>query len=602
MAYTISVYHDFAMQQPHQVFIPGACALLGQAALSSSWTMRMNLGMYYDNLQILIGKGFSSGDVVLSGGDTIYNSAISQMIPNQANYGIAERTITQSSTSSYINAFYCGKKPPSSGYPAGLSFWIGVNAIYNDADHYYYNVYGGLYYQDQAENPTAWSYDVLGSTYINGDLVKNSKPQTKIYKGVISDTEHYIFAFGVNGNEWDADTFFVAIPCAAFKDAEPVPYVGETSEEDEDTGFAPNDEPSDVIAPRTNFDDNPYEINSPGSGIKVIFPGYVDGGYTGLMGDILSGIYQGSNEGFINRVTQLWASVVGGNTNRSWDEIQAIMNGILLSHTVPVLTDYTAATYQKFQTICGYNILNEPKDVTKAAKSIFSETFYSDIIEPRLNCFLDYEPYTSITLKLPFCPAVSLSPSAVYGKSLKISYKIDILTGILHCDVSVYSGTKDDYIIHSAEANVKTDIPIMGQGANAAGLEKITGAVLGGVMGDAPAGGAAVFEIGEAVAGKSHGTAVGKMSMDGISAYLSARSGYIIVTYPRAAIPASYEDEGAIVGGFLDMHGMAAALSESIGYFSPGFAKFSAVDLKNVPATPDELDEIESYLLGGVYL
>ena len=391
----------------------------------------------------------------------------------------------------------------------------------------------------------------------------------------------------------------MAIPLSYFKDKEARPWVGDESEPDEETGFMPNDEPSDNITARTDFNTNPYSINSGGSGIKVIFPEYVEGSYYTLMGDIISGIYQGSNEGFINRVEQVWAELVNGNTNRAAEEIQAILNGILFYHTIPTITTYSTS-YHSFRTICGYNVINSAKSVAQASGSIFSRTFESDVINPRLNCFLDYDPYTSMIIKVPFCPAVSISPSAVYGRQILARYKIDIVTGILHCDISIYSASHE-YIIHSCEANVKTDIPIMGQGANAGGLEKITGAVLGAMSGNVGAGASGIIGTLDAVAGKSHGEAVGRMSTDGIGAYLAARSAYLIVTYPKAAIP-TQEEDGAPVGGFLWQQGMASATAQKVSYYAGGFAKFSSVDLSQVQATQAEKEDIEARLKEGVYL
>ena len=209
-------------------------------------------------------------------------------------------------------------------------------------------------------------------------------------------------------------------------------------------------------------------------------------------------------------------------------------------------------------------------------------------------------PVISMVIKVPFCPAVSVAPSAVYGRSIKAVYKIDIVTGILHCDLSIYSA-REDYIFHSCEANVKTAIPIMGQGANAGGLEKITGAVLGAMSGNVGAGVSGIIGTLDAVAGKSHGEAVGKMSTDGIGAYLASRSAYLIVTYPKAAIPTQKED-GAPVGGFLWQQGMASATAEKVSYYSGGFAKFSSVDLSQVQATQAEKEDIEARLKEGVYL
>lgn len=609
-----NLYTDYKCTNPVIVLNFGFAAATGWAADPEHWNSVTpsefsEAKILWTNARTVANN---EGAFTLSGGAAIYNNAVSQTIPwyNEVD---TDKEIDSSSNIVY-NPMFCSYDAENN-----LAYYISIAAFNpTNGKPQQYAMHFGYYTQepeDASENDrTSWRYWKY-NTIVWPDLFypggvplyfPSEYSMVKVYKLALGDTLYYLFAFGVSAdNRYNVQqsisngTDFVAIPVEFFKDKEARPWVGDESDPDEETGFMPNTEASDNITARVDFNTNPYSINSAGSGIKVIFPEYAEGEYYTLMSDIVSGIYQGSNEGFINRAEQAWAELVNGNTNRAWDEIQAIMNGILFYHSIPVLQTYSSA-YQSFRTICGYNVINSAKSVAKASASIFSRTFESNVINPRLNCFLDYEPYTSMILKVPFCPAVSVSPSAVYGNQILAKYKIDIVTGILHCDISIYSASHE-YIIHSCEANVKTDIPIMGQGANAGGLEKITGAVLGAMSGNVGAGVSGIVGTLDAVAGKSHGEAVGMMSTDGIGAYLAARSAYLIVTYPKAAIP-TQEEDGAPVGGFLWQQGMASATAQKVSYYAGGFAKFSSVDLSRVQATQAEKEDIIARLKEGVYL
>ena len=613
----INLYSDWKCTQAGQAIVPGVAAATGNIADPTRWHVVSWRNAQYSKGNILVLSGIDvatiGGEFTLSRGAAIYDCSVPQTIPYSDT--VDKDKINQDSSNYVYNPFFISHDEEND-----ISYALSIYSTPENATYKYFTLLLYVYTQSPEDangsSRQTWSYyyDFNNLGWLGENLYLYNQSaywdtnmrQIKLYKLALGDQEYYLFAFGVTAdgqynttNQTTTGTKFIAIPLEYFKDKEARPWVGEESEPDEETGFMPNDEPSDNITARTDFNINPYSINSGGSGIKVIFPEYVEGSYYTLMGDIISGIYQGSNEGFINRVEQVWAELVNGNTNRAAEEIQAIQNGILFYHSIPVITTYSTS-YHSFRTICGYNVINSAKSVAQASGSIFSRTYRSDVINPRLNCFLDYDPYTSMIIKVPFCPAVSVSPSAVYGKEIKAVYKIDIVTGILHCDISIYSASHE-YIIHSCEANVKTDIPIMGQGANAGGLEKITGAVLGAMSGNVGAGVSGIVGTLDAVAGKSHGEAVGKMSTDGIGAYLAARSAYLIVTYPKAAIP-TQEEDGAPVGGFLWQQGMASATAEKISYYSGGFAKFSSVDLSRVQATQAEKEDIIARLKEGVYL
>ena len=57
--------------------------------------------------------------------------------------------------------------------------------------------------------------------------------------------------------------------------------------------------------------------------------------------------------------------------------------------------------------------------------------------------FLDYDPFTSISLYLPYCSTVQLPANEVVGGTLSVKYNVDLLTGA--CAAEIYS-TKTDHL------------------------------------------------------------------------------------------------------------------------------------------------------------
>lgn len=462
-------------------------------------------------------------------------------------------------------------------------------------------------YYDSSQNAKAKGFPVP----IYKTDATSGKGKVIIASTTIAEKDYILIASGVDGSgNVNANTYFILLPRVSVSKYEGDLYIGETADDDSGSAFAPPEggEWHDSIYSRTGYNVNPYGVNQ-GGGLKLIFPNVAPGVIVSSnLQTIINGIYRGMSESIINQLNQAITTVIGGNGNRPAGEVQAIMNAILTVHSVPVIyPSGTAGSYSQnatsFQSISGYDVTTSALSVTSPGqKTVFEWVYTTDKISRRLNCFLDFEPYTTIVLKLPFFPSISLSPSAVYDHVLQITYKIDILTGLLSADIATTADDGTYYIITTLQNNVKTSIPIMGAAGQSGLFEKITGAIVATASGNDAATISGGLQAFDEIAKASTGIAVGKMSVDGLGVYLSPRAAYLIITHPKAAIPASYDSEGALVGGFLENIGMAANIAGKVGDFSGGFAQFSAVDLSGVPCTDAEKRQILQRLKEGVYL
>lgn len=632
MQNAVSFYTDPNCEREGQIIEAGVAAATGNLGDSSNWGRVRWIDSSKSKGDILVLRGNQlagiGGEITLSGGSAIYDCSIEQTIP----YADEVETDTKSNliTTEIYNPFFISHDGENNASYA-LSIWAKptTTQVYKWFDLRIY------YYTQTPEDATlntreTWNYNdeynvvtplsELLYLYQSPAQWDTNMRQIKMYKLTLSENEYYMFVFGVSAigkyNDGStgitAGTTFIAIPVDYFKDKEPKPWVGPTSEDDSEEGFAPPEggEWHDSISTYEDHSNNPYLANN-GSGLKIILPGWdTTGGQPSVfnhLSNILNGIYRGSSDSFLNMVGQEIISQADGNVTRPIDEIQAICNGIVCCHTLPVIregyTSYiTSAT--SFLTISGYNVLLNQIDVgSPGQQTVFRQTFITDYITPRLNCFLDYEPYTSIVLKIPFLPPISLPPSAVYNHRLHIIFKIDILTGFLHCDVMIMGNgyNENSYIYTTLEQNIKTDVPIMGAGGQSGVIGKIVSG-LGGLVSKNPI---SMISSGlglvDSISRINEATVAGKETFDGLSPYFASRDAYLIITHPKAAIPAAKED-GQLSGTFLKEVGMAANLGLKVSQCAGGWSKFSSVDLSTVDAPQEVKEDIIARLREGVYI
>ena len=97
----------------------------------------------------------------------------------------------------------------------------------------------------------------------------------------------------------------------------------------------------------------------------------------------------------------------------------------------------------------------------------------SKYIEPSHNNFLDYEPYTSLSLYLPFCGSCNLDANLFVGKTVNVDYYFDIFSGDVIANVYANSS-----LYKTLSGNFTISQPITSQNV---GLQKDT--VIKGAVG-----------------------------------------------------------------------------------------------------------------------
>ena len=202
--------------------------------------------------------------------------------------------------------------------------------------------------------------------------------------------------------------------------------------------------------------------------------------------------------------------------------------------------------------------------------------------------YLDYEPYTKIDLYLPYCGIHPLSTDDVMGKTVGVTYHVDVLSGACVAYVTV-----GGQVLYSYAGQCGSSIPITGNDWT----NVINGALsIAGSIGTMVATGGASAPM---AIGNIASTAVNSMkpnveksgSISGTAGLMAVQTPYLIITRPRQAVP---ERQNAYMG-------YPAFITESLGQLH-GYTEVESIHLEHIPATGAELAEIESLLKSGVIL
>lgn len=228
-------------------------------------------------------------------------------------------------------------------------------------------------------------------------------------------------------------------------------------------------------------------------------------------------------------------------------------------------------------------------------------------VEPYFGSYLDYEPYTKMSLFVPYSGIHTVNADDIMGRTVKLVYHIDILTGslvaFLKCGDSVlyefngacgsnipvnsmnYASTIENAI--RIAVNIGTTVATAGASAPVTTGTESTRTAQNVARGISLAGSTADG----ALSLKPNIDRAG--SLGGTTGLLGNQTPYFIVTRPRLCKP---KDQNAIKGypAFINY-----SVEDLIGH---GYTEFDTILLKNLYLTDDEKNELESILEGGVYL
>ena len=204
-------------------------------------------------------------------------------------------------------------------------------------------------------------------------------------------------------------------------------------------------------------------------------------------------------------------------------------------------------------------------------------------VTPPFNNFLSYGNYTSVSIYLPYLGMRQLDTDKVMGKTLKVYYNVDCLSG--NCVIELFS---NNVKVNEFSCNVSIDIALTS--SNRAEIEKgyITSAIGGGVS---LASGNVIGALGSGLNASMQKYNYSQSGSCSGSAYTNiSKNCYIIIEYPDLLDNSSYKHT----------KGKPCEKRKRIGNCK-GFTTISNVDLQ-VKATETEINAIKDLLSSGVYL
>jgi len=274
--------------------------------------------------------------------------------------------------------------------------------------------------------------------------------------------------------------------------------------------------------------------------------------------------------------------------------------------------------------VCFGNVTTDVSSKRLLRRTGIIDLGYIDVYEKYKN-FLDYSPYTSIMLYLPFCGLVSLDCDKYMGHRIYIKYVIDVTTG--GCTACVL---RDNLMTETVNGQIGIQIPLTG--IQAAQVQAaIDGAQLAyKQQSQTTALSLAAMTIGAAATVATGGAALPLLGTAG-SAALSAFSAssraaenrdyqlsHIMTPFktvggsgsaigaqmeltPRLYISRPKMLENYDAEAFSKTRGNACLLSGNLVSFS-GFTQVSAADLSGIPASAAEKNKLMQLLQAGVFL
>jgi hypothetical protein len=287
--------------------------------------------------------------------------------------------------------------------------------------------------------------------------------------------------------------------------------------------------------------------------------------------------------------TYLWSNFDITDPTKTLSKVfQSPLESILTLHALPFAVSSGTAIEL---TLAGFATGVQLPPLTAQFKDV---PCGSVTIEPYWDNYLDYNPYTKITLCLPFAGQVTLDPDEVMGKTLSVTYRVDCLTGSFVCFVFIdgdkvlgqYAGNCALSIPISAADYGRFNAAILGVAASAAsafGAVASGGSALGAL---ADVGGSAVQAMQDAKVRVAHSG-----GLTGAPGFMGVQKPYLIIHRARQSVPESY-------GGF---KGYPLNVTKTLGECS-GFTSVREIHLDGIPLTEPELTELRGILEGGIII
>lgn len=242
-----------------------------------------------------------------------------------------------------------------------------------------------------------------------------------------------------------------------------------------------------------------------------------------------------------------------------------------------------------------YNISGTTQEITlgnvktsvngeKISQNFSKQTIGSVAVAEYYHNFLDYAPYTNVIIYLPYVGFKELDASLVMGKTLKIVYTLDVITG--GCLAQIYVGK---IRLYEFTGNIGVDVSI-----TASNRAQVEGAYISagvGVVSSAMNGnatGVADSIIGAATS-QYHYSGTGNPNPSCVAS--TNRTCYVVIDRPQ------YQPLNA----FNHTRGRMCCLSKTIGSLRGYTVCDKNIDISGISATDEEKEEIVNILSSGFF-
>ena len=220
----------------------------------------------------------------------------------------------------------------------------------------------------------------------------------------------------------------------------------------------------------------------------------------------------------------------------------------------------------------------------KISQNFSKQTIGSVAIAEHYKNFLDYAPYTNVIIYLPYIGFKELDTSLVMGKTLRIEYTLDVITG--GCLAQIYVGK---IRLYEFTGNIGVDISITASNRAQvesayinAGVGVVSSAMSGNVTG-------AVNSIIGAATSQYHYSGTGNPSPSCVAS--TNRTCYVVIDRPQ------YQPLKA----FNHTRGRMCCLSKTIGSLKGYTVCDGNIDISGISATDEEKEEIVNILSTGFF-
>lgn len=234
----------------------------------------------------------------------------------------------------------------------------------------------------------------------------------------------------------------------------------------------------------------------------------------------------------------------------------------------------------------------------KLSRQYYTIDCGSFTVQPDVNSYLDYSPYTRFSVFLPYIGFQTLDADDIMNQTLNIKYKVDVLTTALICEIRI-----NNHLRYSFSGTCGTSIPITAQnwGSMIQSVVSSATALAGLAVGAAAApvtGGASLGLSAVGAAGSIAGNSLSMKpdiqkggSLGGSPGFMGWQSPFLIRYTPRRVNSKSQQTytgyPSLITSKLSDVH---------------GYTEIQSINLSVSGATDSECVEIDRQLKQGVIL